>query len=159
MATIPNLITDRTQADVTRAAQLITKWIAGVWTGSDDEYAEWCAGLKGAYNATDLNRVGTALNAIRDILNDDCGYAIDWEAKVDWGVNAIPSVEQLDAYLSYVECLQGILGATPNAPDSMSKLTIEAANSIEQILANCASAIHNLKAGTIYSGEIYAGEV
>lgn len=56
---IVTLVTDRTQADVERVRELAAKGFSAM---TSDEQAEWLAGMKGAYNASDLNRVGTALN-------------------------------------------------------------------------------------------------
>ena len=39
--------------------------------------------MKGAYNAVDLNRVGTALNYLRDRLTGVCGRDITWLAKTE----------------------------------------------------------------------------
>lgn len=62
---IYTLITDRTTADVARVHELAVKGYAGMTAA---ELAEWLAGMKGAYNDVDLNRVGTALNYLRDRL-------------------------------------------------------------------------------------------
>ena len=59
---IYTLITDRTTADVARVHELAVKGYAGMTAA---ELAEWLAGMKGAYNDVDLNRVGTALNYLR----------------------------------------------------------------------------------------------
>lgn len=60
-----HLITDRTAADVARVRTLAAKG----WDNlSEDERAEWLAGLKGAYSAVDLNRVGSAMNELAAAL-------------------------------------------------------------------------------------------
>ena len=56
---LDNLIFDRTAADVQRVKTLTGKLSAG--TATEEEKAEWLAGMKGAYNAADLNRVGAAV--------------------------------------------------------------------------------------------------
>lgn len=61
---LDNLIFDRTQADVDRVKTLTQRLIAG--TATDTEKSEWLAGMKGAYNYADLNRVTAAM----DYLND-----------------------------------------------------------------------------------------
>lgn len=77
---IDTLITDRTAADVARVHELAVKGYAGMTAA---ELAEWLAGVKGAYNAVDLNRVGTALNYLRDRLTGVCGRDITWQAKTE----------------------------------------------------------------------------
>lgn len=52
------LITDRTQEDVDRVISLLQK----SWSGlTAEEKAFWMGVVKGAYNASDMNRVGTAV--------------------------------------------------------------------------------------------------
>lgn len=77
---IDTLITDRTAADVARVHELAVKGYAGMTVA---ELAEWLAGMKGAYNAVDLNRVGTALNYLRDRLTGGYGRDITWQAKTE----------------------------------------------------------------------------
>ena len=40
-------------------------------------------GVKELLNAVDLNRVGTALNYLRDRLTGVCGRDITWQAKTE----------------------------------------------------------------------------
>lgn len=68
------LITDRTQADVSRVQELASKIRSG--TASESELAEFnSAAMKGAYNHTDLNRVTAAMNALKSKL-EGYGYAV-----------------------------------------------------------------------------------
>ncbi len=69
-----SLITDRTQADVSRVEQLSAKIKAG--TASESEMAEFnSAAMKGAYNYTDLNRVTAAMDALKAKL-EGYGYVV-----------------------------------------------------------------------------------
>lgn len=68
-----NLITDRTQEDVNRAILLNQKDYLSM---SDDEKNEWNAGLKGSYNVSDLNRVGTEVTSAGKILTDESGNVL-----------------------------------------------------------------------------------
>lgn len=65
MSIIDTLITDRTNADVQRWESLKSKGWSGM---TDAEKAEWAAGMKGAYNYTDLNRVTEAMDYINEQL-------------------------------------------------------------------------------------------
>ena len=67
---IVTLVTDRTQADVERVRELAAKGFAAMTAA---EQAEWLTGMKGAYNAADLNRVGIALNYLAARLSSICG--------------------------------------------------------------------------------------
>lgn len=53
---------DRSQKDVDRAIELNTKYVSGVIT--EEEKEEWAAGLKGALNAVDLNRIESNIATI-----------------------------------------------------------------------------------------------
>lgn len=67
-----SLITNRAQADVERVRTLAAKGWSGM---TDAERAEWVAGLKGAYNASDLNRVTAAMDALKAKL-EGYGYMV-----------------------------------------------------------------------------------
>ena len=68
------LVTDRTQADVSRVQELASKIRSG--TASESELAEFnSAAMKGAYNHTDLNRVTAAMEALKAKL-EGYGYAV-----------------------------------------------------------------------------------
>ena len=69
-----NLIYDRTAEDVERALALSKKAEAGTLT--DAEKTEWLAGMKGCYNASDLNRVEAAVKSIAAELNA-AGYPVE----------------------------------------------------------------------------------
>lgn len=62
-----NLIYDRTAEDVERALVLAKKAEAGTLT--DAEKTEWLAGMKGCYNASDMNRVEAAVQTLAAELN------------------------------------------------------------------------------------------
>ena len=62
-----NLIYDRTAEDVERALALAKKAEAGTLTGT--EKTEWLAGMKGCYNAADMNRVEAAVKQLAAELN------------------------------------------------------------------------------------------
>lgn len=71
------LITNRTEADAARVRYLASLWgpAPGQWRGTAEERAEWDAGLRGAYNAADLNRVTLAASYLLTKLGE-MGYAI-----------------------------------------------------------------------------------
>lgn len=153
-----NLITDRTQADVDRVKALAKKGWASM---TDVEKAEWNAGLKGAYNATDLNRVGSAINYVAGRLNG-CGLALAVSPKIDWMARDIPTPTQMTAYLADVGKIRAALAVystTPEVPADMEKLTYIEANNIEQILLDVDALITNMAAAYYYAGELYSGEV
>lgn len=138
MSIIDTLITDRTQADVARVAELKAKWVNSQWTGTTAELAEWYAGMKGAYNATDLNRVTEAMEYLAGAF-EGLGYPVPGYTGlgITWTTENIPSPAQMSQYLANVQALMGVLATvqyTVDLPQSMAFLTYVGANNIEQIL-------------------------
>lgn len=148
---IVTLVTDRTQADVERVKALSAKGFAAMTAA---ERAEWLAGMKGAYNAADLNRVGTALNYLAGRLGPICGKVITWTAKTDWAVTDIATASQAETYRQQIQDIRDALAypaGTPDAPQ-MKRLTYTGANDIERILTICEELIVNVAKSFRHTG-------
>ena len=148
---IDTLITDRTQADVERVKALAAKGFAAM---AADERAEWLAGMKGAYNASDLNRVGTALNYLAGRLASICGKSITWAAKEDWAVTDVATASQAETYRQQIQAIRDALAypaGTPDAPQ-LARLTYTGANDIERILVLCEELIVNVAKSFRHTG-------
>lgn len=148
---IDTLVTDRTQADVERVKALAAKGFSAMTAA---ERAEWLAGMKGAYNAADLNRVGTALNYLAGRLGAICGRSIAWSAKTDWAVTDIATASQAAEYRQHIQDIRDALtypAGTPDAPE-LNRLTYTGANDIERILALCEELIDNITKAFRYTG-------
>ena len=163
---LPTLISDRTQADVDRVKELNIKLLQGAET--EAEYLEWVAGLKGAYNASDLNRVSetterlgehmrTRENALINYRNtyqigssayNDLPYApadVVTHSKYDWTMEDIPSYEQGQNYVGDIRCLRDCISpllsaSAPEVPD-INFLTYEGANDLEELLQTIYGAV------------------
>lgn len=83
-----NLITDRTAADLAAAREIIAKVQRGE-TLTEAEQSQFDAGLRGCYNASDLNRVEAAVKSIAAALNA-AGYAVAVEPVLKGG-SRLPS--------------------------------------------------------------------
>lgn len=132
-----SLITDRTRADVANQTD------------------------KGFYNASDLNRVGAAVEYIAGRFAA-LGYACPVTVKKDWLTSGAPTASQMETYRQNIVTLRGqiaVMQSTPNAPASMAGLNYVKANDIEQILLDLDALIDNLIKSWYFSGEVYAGEV
>lgn len=156
---LENLITDRTAQDVDRVKVLAAK----AWQDmTAEEQAEWMSPLKGAYNYTDLNRVGAALNYVRDRLSEVGHIQADvFTAREDWDQGEIPTVAEMSDYLGYVSVIRGALAqfaTTPDVPD-VNALDYSAANDIEQILLDVDELITRMMDAAYYSGDLFSGEV
>lgn len=153
-----NLITDRTQKDVDYAARLN----AAGWDGmTEDERTAWTLGLKGTYNASDLNRVGNAVNYVAGRL-EGAGYSVPVDPKIDWMESDIPTESSMERYLADVNIIRStltVLPGTPEVPADMVGLTYEEANDIERILLAVDDLITNMINAYLYSNEINCGEV
>lgn len=151
MSIIDTLITDRTNADVQRWASLKSKGWSGM---TDDEKAEWAAGMKGAYNYTDLNRVTEAMDYINGRLVS-YGYSTTYhtieieEGRTEWQEADVPTESLMNGYISNVAALRSVLevwATTPPTPDDMEGLTYQEANNIEQILVDVEAVINQVVA-------------
>lgn len=159
---INSLITDRTAADFAHWLDLRNK---GYEKMTEAERAEWDAGkMKGAYNPPfDLNRVGEALNYLRDRLAE-ASYLpqVPFIAKTDWAATDIPTASDLFNYLRYVSVIREALAqfaTTPATPAYTGGLDYMEANNIEKILVDVDRLITNMQAHRYYGGELFCGEV
>lgn len=137
MSIIDTLVTDRTRADVD--------------AGND----------KGTYKASDLNRVGAAMNYVAARLREQ-GYDPHISPKTDWKDDDWVDPSAQAVYLGDLAELRKqftMLASTPEVPPDLEKLNYIEANSIEQILVDIDALLTNIAAGWLYSGEIYSGEV
>ena len=155
MSILDTLVTDREQTDVFALQQLLSV-DSFYWTAT--QKTAFLAGMKGAYNETDLNRVESAVDYL-------CGLLQDWPAERDayaaarnvaiddifaipynpddynlttvttWQEGAIISAADLTRYLSNVETLTtALVAAYPALPASMDNIDEIDANHIEKAL-------------------------
>lgn len=140
-----HLVTDRTQADVN------------------------AGNSKGTYNASDLNRVGAAMNYVADRLRS-AGYDPHISPKTDWKDDDWVDPAAQAVYLGDLAELRkqfAMMKSTPEVPprilattiNSGDGLTYSLANDIEQILMDIDDAITRMKTSLFYASEIYSGEV
>ena len=157
-----NLVMDRTSADVQRVEYLLKRARAGTATVSEmQELLD--PSLKGAYNHTDMNRVGAAVYYLRDRLNTLCGIYPSVTAKRDWTQADIPRLNTMSVYLGDVatlrESLSGAMPSeTPDLPSDMTYLTYAEANDIERNLWYINFVIIEIIHSWRYAGEYYSGE-
>lgn len=137
-------VTDRTQTDVNYVKTQISKGYANF---SDDEKTEWLAGLKGAINTSDLERIQNNISILNDVL--ELGLTI-----LD-----VADMPQKDLYQNIMENTATIRekapiihSTTPEAP-AMPLNTYSKWNNIEQILLDIYVILHNNFYH--YAGEAY----
>lgn len=135
MSVIDTLITDRTQADADRVDEMSAKGISGMTTA---ELSEYMAGMKGAYNAKDLNRVEEAMVYVAGRLAA-YSYPVTLQARRTWARTDVLTPALIAPYLADLRTLRGALpvpGGTPSVPANPEDMTFEEANDIEKILAD-----------------------
>lgn len=155
---ILTLITDRDGFDVSRVKELAAK---GFENMSESERLEWLSGLKGSYNAADLNRVEEAVDFVARRLIPT-GYIMDYTVKTTWQKSEYMSPDDVKRYLGNIQKIRdGLVTGYefPEVPTDLNGLTTEEANNIEKILVLVNSIIDNVLSGYYYSGDLYAGEV
>lgn len=145
MSVIDTLVTDRTQADVKARNE------------------------KGTYKASDLNRVGAAMNYVAARLREQ-GYDPHISPKTDWKDDDWVGPAAQAVYLGDLAELRkqfAMLQSTPGVPprilataiNSNDGLTYTWANDIEQILMDIDVLLTNAAQAWFYSGDLFSGEV
>lgn len=140
-----HLVTDRTQADVN--------------AGND----------KGTYNASDLNRVGAAMNYVADRLRA-AGYDPHINPKTDWKDEDWVDQAAQAVYLGDLAELRkqfSMMKSTPEVPprilatgiNTNDGLTYTWANNIEKILEDVDYLLTQSMQSRFFSGDLFSGEV
>jgi len=128
-----SLITDRSQVDYQEWLELSQIAWASM---TDAQKAKWSVPMKGAYNYTDVNRVGEAILTLRALFAS-YGYSVSVDVRTDWKVGDWPTQAEMDAYAQSIANIRRALAVasnTPAAPESMDDGTVSIWNNIEQIL-------------------------
>ena len=153
-----NLITDRTQGDVDRTVYLKAKQWQDM---TAEERSEWAADSKGAYNASDLNRVEAAVQYVANQMIE-LGYPISLSTVTSWSKSSKPNANDLQRYFSNVAKLRAmfpVYGTTPATPSSnMATFNHEKANDLEKILLDVDDLLNKMAAAWFYTGDLFAGE-
>lgn len=148
---------DRTQADVDRVKYLNDRYISGDIT--EEERQEWntgingIAGLKGAFNLADIQRIEENCRTISEILSAD----VDTK---EWEYGDIPRASD---YLRIRDNVQRIrdtypaISSIPQVPEQPLN-TYHKWNDIEKILHDVYSIYVRIQNSFYYCGEMYAGE-
>ena len=145
MSIMDTLVTDRTQAD------------ADAWND------------KGTYNASDLNRVGSAMNYVADRLRA-AGYDPHISPKTDWKDEEWIDPEAQAVYLGDLAELRkqfSVMKSTPEVPprilatgiNTNDGLTHTWANDIEKILEDVDELLTKSTQPIFFSGDLFSGEV
>lgn len=159
MSIIDTLITDRAEADVGRAAELSAKGLLGM---TSEERAEYLSGLKGAYNATDLNRVAEAMEYVAERLRG-YGYRVELPPQRRWTRTDFPTPEAMERYTADLAALRRVISlplTTPPVPvvgQGKDWMSVQEANDIERILADIDRILTNAAAAFRHCGAAICG--
>lgn len=143
-------ITDRTQSDVNHVKEITEKARTGTWTKT--EQSEWLAGMKGALNYTDFNRIESGIQELGSIVGASVSV---W---TDWTVDGYMKVSDAARWLSNINSIRAKCSgssAIADTPESMNKLDFSTMNQIEQILLDIETLA---KTYVTFSGEYMTGE-
>lgn len=152
-----NLVYDRTADDVAEALRLTQKAFAGTLT--DEEKTVWLAGMKGAYDAIDMNRVAAAVSTLSGLLNA-AGYKNEVSAQ-NFVEGEDSTDEKYSVYLANVQTLRDAIAvrvSTPELPAADAKLDYIGANNIEKILADLDELFGWMTYSRKYCGTFAAGQ-
>lgn len=163
-----NLVYDRTAEDVAEVRRLLAKLDPETGDGlTAAEQAKWDAGLKGAYNYTDLNRVESAVKTLSVALTA-AGYPVEITPVLkggkaedrEWQEGDVLYRPQWTTYLANVQTLRDAyytLAGTGELPKPEDKLDYQGANTIEKVLADIDLLIDCMKASYRRCGTFRAG--
>lgn len=136
-----SLVTDRTQSDFDSWLNLSQI----PWLQMTNEQKEvWSVPMKGAYNYTDLNRVGSAMLTLQALFVS-LGYSVSVNVRTNYTIGEWPSQTDMNSYIQGLKNLRSavpVSDATPAAPDSMDDGTVFIWNNIEQILLDVETIIN-----------------
>lgn len=162
MSILDTLVTDRTEEDV----QLLKQLQQIPWSSmSPEQQAAWSKGsaAKGSYGVEDLNRVGLAMNYVASWFQR-LGYNVRINPKIDWSASDVVTVAESNRYLESLQILRNAFATlqdTPDAPDTLDRLTVQSANDIEKILINIGLVLSRIDFGQYRSNAFmfYAGQM
>lgn len=170
-----NLVYDRTAEDVAEVRRLLWKLDPEVGEElTDEEWAKWNAGMKGAYNYTDMNRVESAVKTLAAALTS-AGYPVEIAPVLkgsksedrEWQEGDVLYRPQWTTYLGNVQRLRDAyytLAETGQLPAPGDKLGYVGANNIEKVLADIDLLLDGMKsiyrrAGTFTAGGSYTRQM
>jgi len=147
-----NMVTDRDNGDRAHWLELHEKNFDDM---TASEQTEWLDGLKGAYKASDMNRVEDAVDTLQTYINgavaslqtmaqslgvawDDL-FDLDFETlsltiKDDWADGDSITIAQGKRYIDNIKAICEAVGITYTGPEALASLTIVGANILEQLL-------------------------
>lgn len=148
MSVIDTLITDRSAEDVAELLELLK---AGELPTGDH---------KGAYNASDLNRVGEAVLYLQSRL-EAVGMTAAGTIRTDWTAADIPTQGQMEDYLAAVAAIRGKIleyRTGSELPESVRRLDYNGANQIEFLLRAAEDTVTKVMLSYRgYSGRLVSG--
>lgn len=138
MLTHLNLVTDRTLEDVQRK------------------------NAKGTYNASDMNRVSTAVEMLRPLFLR-YGYNVGDPITLRvWEVNDLPRLSEAETFLRNVLALDGHFRYADSMyalPKTIRNITYVDANNVEKFLAAMPDTFERMASAWFYADEPICGEV
>jgi len=109
------------------------------------------------YNASDLNRVGAAVEYLAGRLHDN-GYDVSVSPKLSWTVLDIPSLTQMQTYLGDVGRIKDGFHGTQEIPSGVNGWYWYDANNIEKSLLEVEILLNRMIAATVAQcGILHAG--
>jgi len=143
-----SLIWDRTQTDVDYALECEKN---NIYSSEN---------LKGAYNISDRNRVGRALNYLSECIKNSGRTEIEVNIKENWIMSDIIKHEDNNNVLNAVNKLEYFLpyNNIQSTPSNLDSLTYVKANTTEHIIFDLYGVLSRLINSWLYCGEGFASD-
>lgn len=137
------LVWDRTEADADRARYLSR---LGQYM-SASERTEFLAGLKGAYNYKDWNRIESAVATLAEPLG------LSLTTKTDWAATDVWTAAEETRFLNNLAAVTGAFEESKRIPATLDNLSVEAANQIEIGVWQSATGLLWASDGVVYAND------
>lgn len=144
---------DRTQKDVLRVVELNQKYSNRTITTKEKE--EWMAGIKGALNVLDLQRIEWNTRLIGEFEFLKLSVSVK-----SWKHGDIPKVSDFVRILDNIQKIRNawaVMSDTPKVPKHQLN-TYQKWNDIEKIMHDISFTYGRAAEDIVHCGEIYAGE-
>lgn len=115
---------------------------------------------KGNYNASDLNRVESWCEYLKNMLIEN-GYYVDIQTKTDWkigfGENMQSNIDRIKNNVDKLKNAFYVLKTTPTIEKNKTSLNYIDANNIEKVLFDIDYLIKKMEESFRYSNTFYSG--
>ena len=114
--------------------------------------------VRGAYNASDLNRVQETAEDTVERINTKHGITVELETLPVWTGSDLPDTDSMGKYIRNLTKIRDAMAEEDTIPSSMAKLNYTGANRIEQMLIDANERMDRIEAAFAICGDAVCGD-